>query len=110
MSDGLVGALPWAVSMRETWNSRKNLGTLIARLPATERIPASVAKYTFRRSWNSLRSVDASGEVVANSLSANCSGVCLDVAKLMDENDTAPDVTSGTPDNVLTLAEQVIDD
>lgn len=96
--------------MRETWNSRKNLGTLIAKLPPTDRSPASVAKWTFNLSWKRARSLSDSGDEVANSDSAKARGDCDESAKLMEEKETEPEVTSGTPPRVFADAEHVIED
>src|SRR6187549_78655 len=79
----------------------------MAKLPPTERIPASVARYAFSWFWNVARLLDASGVLVANLLSANSSGVCLDVAKLMVEKAMPPETTSGTPERVVLLVSQV---
>jgi hypothetical protein len=47
---------------------------------------------------------------VANSLRANASGVCEDVAKLMEEKETPPEETSGTLERVVWDVEQVMRD
>lgn len=44
---------------------------------------------------------------VANSLSAKASGEDEEVLKSIDEKDTEPEVTSGTLERVLAVAEQV---
>lgn len=54
--------------------------------------------------------MEARGDLVANMERANCKGVWLDVAKLTDEKETLPDVTSGTLEMVFVLAEHVIVD
>src|SRR3954453_22862408 len=95
--------------MRDIWNSRKNLGTLMAaKLPPAERIPASVARYTSSCFWNVLRSLLARGGFVANLLRENWRAVCDDMAKLIEEKTTPPEDTSGTPENVLWEVLQVI--
>lgn len=47
---------------------------------------------------------------MANVESANCSGVCFEVAKLMEEKEVVPEVTSGTLEMVLTVLEQLMED
>lgn len=73
-------------------------------------MPASVASYTFSISWKVARSVSANGVAVANLSSANARGVSEDVAKLMSEKVCVPDVTSGTPERVVTAVLQVTED
>lgn len=47
--------------------------------------------------------MEARGVAVANSLSANPRGVRFESLKLMSENETSPDVTSGTLAIVLVV-------
>lgn len=71
-------------------------------------MPASVARYTFKLSWNFFKSVLARGVAVANSSKAKASGERLDWLKSMDEKVVAPEVTSGTEERVFAVAEQVM--
>jgi predicted amidohydrolase len=50
----------------------------------------------------------ARGDVVTNCVRAKSRGVLSDAAKLTDENETPPDVTSGTSSMVVDVAEQVM--
>lgn len=56
------------------------------------------------------RSFDARGDLVANLERANWRGVCFEVAKLTEEKEVLPEVTSGTLEMVLTVEEQVMED
>jgi hypothetical protein len=80
----------------------------MARLPPLERSPASVAKYVLSWFWKTSRSELARGSAVAKVWRAKLSGERLDAAKLMEENDIPPDVTSGTPPMVVTAVLQVM--
>ncbi len=82
----------------------------MAKLPSTDLIPASVARYTSNLSWKRARPLPESGDDVANSDSANARGDFDDAAKLIEEKETEPAVTSGTPEIVFAEAEQVIED
>lgn len=102
--------LPKPQIKRSTNLPRKNLGTLIARLPPTLRRPASVARYTLSWSWTVCRSVLASGVAVVKVSMANCSADELDLEKSMLLNETLPEVTSGTLSMVVAVVEHVTDD
>lgn len=57
--------------------------------------------------WKSVRFEDATGSAVAKVVSAKFNGVSDESAKLMLENDTPPEETSGTFPMVVVVVEQV---
>lgn len=104
---GSVIAVPCAVKILAIWKLKKNFGSLMAKLPPTDLMPASVARYVFSWFWNVARSADARSVGVAKVASAKFNGVSLELAKLMSEKEIPPEVTSGTPLMVVVAGSQV---